>query len=320
MKSAVLFLIFKKVEQTKKVFDSIRAAKPPKLYIAADAARPNINGEEELCIETRKIINLVDWPCELHTRIRDTNTGITEGITSAIDWFFEHEEEGIILEDDTLPQETFWPFMDDMLDRYRHDDRVFCVSGCNLNMVPDTVPYSYIFYSYIIVWGWGNWRRNWVKHQAIWKMHDEVLASGSTLDAHTIDRYENSTLRRTIKQLDTGKLDSWDYCFELTMLKHGGLVIIPSKNLIINIGFDPNNATHTTNSDHPFAQLKSESLSWPLNHPKYIYRSRTAEDNFFYKGQNLHLYLSFSELRIILFNKLKYQLFSKIWKKLRESF
>ena len=116
IKSAVLFIIFNRPDTTKKVFDQIKAGKPGRLYIAADGPRMNRPGEEVLCRQTREIINDVDWPCEVKTLFRQTNQGCKEAVSSAIAWFFENEEEGIILEDDCLPNNSFFRFCDTLLE------------------------------------------------------------------------------------------------------------------------------------------------------------------------------------------------------------
>ena len=129
MKSAILFIIFKRPDTTKRVFERIREAQPPRLYIAADGPRSNKPGEAEKCAAARKVVETIDWPCEVHRLYRDENLGCGKGVSSAITWFFEHEEQGIIIEDDILPHIDFFKYCDEMLDRYKDDERIQMVCG-----------------------------------------------------------------------------------------------------------------------------------------------------------------------------------------------
>ena len=129
MKSAVLFVVFNRPDTTARVFETIRTAKPPRLYVAADGPRAGRAGEAVLCAKVRQLAMKVDWPCKLYTLFQDTNLGCKIGVSSAINWFFEHEEEGIVLEDDILAQPSFFEYCDEMLDRYRDDTKVSMISG-----------------------------------------------------------------------------------------------------------------------------------------------------------------------------------------------
>ena len=132
MNSAVLFVIFNRPETTARVFEAIRSARPPRLYVAADGPRTSRSGEADRCRLVREIASRVDWPCELHTLFREANLGCKLGVSGAIDWFFQSETEGIILEDDVVPLASFFGLCDELLETYRDDPKVFAVSGCNL--------------------------------------------------------------------------------------------------------------------------------------------------------------------------------------------
>lgn len=125
----ILFLIFNRPDTTRIVFNRIREIRPSKLYVAADAPRTNKLGEPELCMETRAIIKDIDWPCELKTLFRNENLGCKLSVSGALDWFFENEECGIILEDDCLPDLTFFSFCKELLERYKDDDRIGHIGG-----------------------------------------------------------------------------------------------------------------------------------------------------------------------------------------------
>ena len=132
MESAVLFIIFKRADTVQKVFERIREAKPPRLYIAADGPRKDRDDEVEKCMAARKAVENVDWPCETHRLYRDKNMGCGKGVSSAITWFFEHEEQGVIIEEDVLPHIDFFKYCDEMLDRYKDEERIQGISGHNV--------------------------------------------------------------------------------------------------------------------------------------------------------------------------------------------
>ena len=157
----ILFLIFNRPDTTFKVFEEIRKIKPAKLYIAADGPRPNVIGEEEKCTASRNIIKQVDWDCDVKTLFREKNLGCKIAVSSAISWFFENVEEGIILEDDTFPTQSFFWFCQELLDFYRNDSRIMHISGNNFQLGKIRGEGSYYFSKYNHIWGWATWKRAW---------------------------------------------------------------------------------------------------------------------------------------------------------------
>lgn len=161
MRSAVLFLVFNRPDTTRKVFEAIRAAKPQRLYVAADGPRMGSACEAGCCAEVRRIVTDVDWLCDVKFLFREQNLGCKMGPYSGISWFFEHEEEGIIIEDDILPLPSFFPYCDELLERYRDDERVGLISGSNIIYKHYRIQDSYFFSQYSLIWGWASWRRAW---------------------------------------------------------------------------------------------------------------------------------------------------------------
>ena len=131
LKTALLFLVFNRPDTTRQVFEAIRRAKPPRLYVAADGPREGKFGEVERVEEVRIIATAVDWPCEVKTLFRDKNLGCKKGVSSAITWFFEQEEQGIILEDDCLPNRSFFYFCEELLNLYKQNEKIYMISGYN---------------------------------------------------------------------------------------------------------------------------------------------------------------------------------------------
>ena len=159
--SPILFLIFNRPETTKKVFSAIKEVQPPRLYIAADGPRSEQPDEADHCELARTIATKVDWDCEVKTLFRDQNLGIRIAVSQAIDWFFEQEPEGIILEDDCLPDQSFFWFCKELLEKYRNDTRIMHIGGTNFQFGKNRTNYSYYFSRYAHIWGWASWRRAW---------------------------------------------------------------------------------------------------------------------------------------------------------------
>lgn len=280
VKSPVLFLIFNRPDTTKEVFEKIREVKPSKLYIAADGARNDRPEEASKCEQARDVVNQIDWVCDVKTLFRSENQGCRLAVSSAITWFFEHEEEGIILEDDCLPANSFFYFCDEMLEKYRDDLRIRHISGTNLQSNKQWGEASYYFHESTIIWGWASWRR-------IWKEYDSELNAYSIpeVESRINNLFEDEFLAQTwleiFKAIKLKQIDTWDY--QLAFLNHftHGLSISPNQNLVSNIGFR-SDATHTPDPTNPFANLKTSELS-ELTHPKYMIPQKEVDYGIFSK-------------------------------------
>jgi hypothetical protein len=278
LKNSVLFLVFNRADTTAQVFEAIRQARPPRLYVAADGAREGRPGEDALCEETRRVATQVDWPCEVRTLFRDRNLGCKAAVSSAITWFFEHEEQGVILEDDCLPAPVFFAYCDELLEKYRDDERVTCISGDNF--LPDSVRQqltdSYYFSVFNHIWGWASWRRAWQGYDV--NMSDWSLQRGKAILKRVFP--DNPPLRRiwlgTLDRVARGEINTWDYQWVYHCWRAGGLTCLPSVNLISNIGFDER-ATHTVDGNNQLAALPTQSLAMPLKHPVEVRQNHRAD-------------------------------------------
>src|SRR5215831_3805810 len=158
MRTPVALIIFNRPDVTERVFAEIAHARPRKLLVIADGPRFNRPGEAEKCTATRAIIDRVNWECEVLKNYSDVNLGCGGRESSAMIWIFEQAEEAIILEDDTLPQPTFFRFCEELLEKYRDDERVMHISGDNWLFGQKRISDSYFFSHYCLSWGWASWR------------------------------------------------------------------------------------------------------------------------------------------------------------------
>ena len=270
----ILFLIFNRPDTTKIVFDAIRKIQPTKLYVAADGYRENKKGEKEACELTRSIIETVDWKCEVKKLYRDKNFGCKKAISSAVDWFFENEEEGIILEDDCLPDLSFFNFCEQMLEYYRNVDRIMHIAGINFQFGRKRGAGSYYFSRNSHVWGWASWRRAWKYYDVTMRSFPEFKKRKKI---HQIVNWwpERSFILNKLEKTYRGEIDTWDYQWNFAMWEQNGLAIIPNQNLISNIGFDKK-ATHTTDNSK-FSKMGTSSID-EIIHPSIIEVNVEADD------------------------------------------
>lgn len=264
MLSPALFLVFNRPDTTALVMEAIRAARPERLYVAADGPRDH-PGEVERCREARRVATAVDWRCEVRTLFREHNLGCRDAVSNAITWFFEHETEGIILEDDCLPAPSFFQFCDILLERFRDDERVMSITGNNFQPNMEQYPYSYYFSKYIHIWGWASWRRAWRLYDAQMARYSD-FSRAATLEAMSLSNGFSSYWRGCFNSVYTRRLDTWDYVWLFSSWAHNGLTATPRVNLVSNIGFGPD-ATHTTDSKSALARMPIRALNFPLDHP-----------------------------------------------------
>jgi hypothetical protein len=255
LQTAVLFIVFNRPETTARVFEAIRAASPRRLYIAADGPRTGNTSDQQRCAQVRDIVSNVNWPCDVRTRFLETNLGCRLAVSKAISWFFENEELGIILEDDTLPSESFFLYAQSLLERYVDDERIFMVSGYN-NFEMWRAEQCHYFFSLIgSIWGWGSWRRAWQHYDIEMKRFDEFYSAN--MFQCLFGRLPGERRAATLKKAKSVEFGTWDYQWSLARHMNSGLSCVPSRSLISNIGFGPD-ATHTTSGENKIIHQEIE--------------------------------------------------------------
>ncbi|PRY13321.1 hypothetical protein CLV24_106236 [Pontibacter ummariensis] len=240
-KVPVLLVTFNRPECTAKVISKIKEIKPEKLFIFSDGPRYNKEGEKELVYKCRTLLDsrIFDWNCEVYTKFSDINLGCGKGVSSAISWAFERVDRLIILEDDCVPDLSFFEFCSKMLSKYEHDERVMHVSGTRWNEEFKVSQTNYFFSIIGHVWGWATWRRAWKQYN--YKMQDwnKVQTQKKLLQLfeHRIHaQYWLDNFERIYNSNDTVYGSTWDYQWQYTLFKNNGLAIVPSTNLITNVG------------------------------------------------------------------------------------
>jgi hypothetical protein len=277
MKTPVAFLIFNRPDTTAKVFEAIRQAKPPKLLVVADGPRSDRPDEAEKCQTVREIIKQVDWECEVLTNYSDVNLGCKRRVSSGLDWVFDNVEEAIILEDDCLPHASFFPFCEELLERYRDDNRIAVISGQNVQFGRRRTDYSYYFSRYNHCWGWASWRRAWQNYDYDMKLWPLVRDNGWLKDILK-DNTSVEFWTKIFQSTYDGKINSWAYRWNFSCWIQSYLSILPNVNLISNIGFG-NAGTNTKKALNIYSNLLTEKLELPLQHPPFVIQD-TKSDNF----------------------------------------
>lgn len=274
LKTPVALIIFNRPETTKQVLAKIAEAKPRKLLVVADAPRANHEFEANRCREARAIIETISWDCEVLTNYADLNMGCRSRVASGLDWVFSEVDEAIILEDDCLPHPSFFRFCEELLTRYRSDERIAQIGGVNFQFGRNRTPYSYYFSRYPHIWGWATWRRSWQYYDVAmrdWpRRRDEKW-----LHSLTNNKREEQYWMGKFEAAYSGQINTWDYQWTYSCWLRNALTILPNTNLISNIGFGEG-ATHTRRRSL-YASMPMGEMQIPIIHPSEIARNESAD-------------------------------------------
>ena len=309
----ILILAWKRPDKVYRIINSIRNIKPQNIYVACDGANKENYIEIKKVENTREIIEKeINWQYHKFEKLYSKkNLGCKLAVSKAIDWFFKNVEEGIIIEDDCLPHQDFFEFAAKMLERYREDNRIWCVSGSNLQNGRINGNSSYYFSYYPLVWGWATWKRCWDKYDL--KMNSWPIFKKNKFLYNCFD--SKREVRFWEKKFDIlynfNKPDTWDYQWLYCCLKNNGLSIVPNVNLIENIGFGLD-ATHTTSKTlspkiiNNFQANSSGVL--PIRNPENIVRSKNADKYLalnYFSGYPISSHNFYTNLLKRVLNKLK---------------
>ena len=289
----VVLILFNRPEPTVKVFAAIREARPLNLIVIADGPRTNKKGEEEACAAARAITEKVDWQCRVVKHYAKKNLGCRDRVASGLDLVFSEFDRAIILEDDCVPEPSFFRFCDELLERYNNDERVMAISGDNFLFGNQRIEHSYYFSRYPHVWGWATWRRAWQNYDvrmANWPL----MRKQGWLNQIFQDRTAINFWQDAFQSVYEGRVDTWDYQWTYACWQQSGLTALPCTNLISNIGFGAD-ATHTRRQSH-FSNMAVMPLTFPLSHPQV---ARDEQADAYTQRQNFNLNLLRQARRLI---------------------
>jgi hypothetical protein len=268
----VLLIAYNRPVLTNKVFAEIKKAKPSHLFVSLDS--PKYAKDISKCLSVFEIIK-VDWDCKVKYLIHQTNQGGKWGGYKAITWFFQNVSEGIILEDDDVPDPSFFPFCETLLDVHRNDLNIGTISGDNFQFGKRAQD-SYYYSKFFNGWGWATWKRVWESFDINLLNWEKERCEGFNYD-FIDDPREIYFWRQALDRMFDGSDDAWDYQFTYHLWKKNMLNIIPSVNLITNIG-SGEDSTHSM-VNHPLVNLKTEPMIFPLKRPSEIKRNKEFDKN-----------------------------------------
>jgi hypothetical protein len=271
----VVLIVFNRPQTTRQVFERISRARPKTLFLVADGPRPGKSDDAVGCKEVREMVQSVNWDCDVHCDFSDENLGTKMRISSGLGRVFSEVDRAIILEDDCVPDVSFFPYCETLLKIFEDDPRIMMICGINHQGSDVPIPYSYYFSRYMLCWGWATWARAW-KHydgdMSLWPLaRDQKLLEG-LFENRISARYWAKRFQMTYE----GKLNSWSYPWTLSCWLQNGLSILPSKNLVSNIGFG-SQATNTFGKRNRLANLPVSQMQFPLIHPPYVQRYMPAD-------------------------------------------
>jgi hypothetical protein len=272
----VALIVFNRPQHTRRMLAEVAKAKPSTLFVIADG--PRHDDERAVVAAVRDVIASVDWPCDVRQNFSKTNLGCRKRISGGIDWVLSEVDRAIFLEDDCLPDPTFFPFCQEMLERYADDERVMAVSGDNFQFGRTFNPYSYYFSAIPHCWGWATWRRAWAHNDVAMSDWPAAAASDFPMQLLPSERVARHN-RRLMADVYEGKIDSWAIPWEFACWQRGGLTVLPNVNLVSNIGFGAG-ATHCHKPD-PFANMPTEPIRFPLRHPPVVAHQVDADLAFY---------------------------------------
>lgn len=275
----VLFLIFNRPDLTKEIFNIIRKVKPSELYVAADGAREQRPEDIEKCQKTRDIINQVDWNCRVKTLFREENLGCRVAIRSAIDWFFRNVEEGIILEDDCFPSKSFFWFCQELLEKYRYDERIMQINGNNYLFDKKQLKESYYFSKLNGCWGWATWRRAWRhfdgKMKGFTRFKEEKL-----IDNYFSNKEISDWMMSYLEEASKPECTIWSTQWAYAIVIRNGLGISPAVNLVQNIGFREDATSGSNRSFALYSTVKAGEME-QIIHPEFVLPDKEANSIHF---------------------------------------
>lgn len=300
----IVYIIFNRPVHTKKTFEAIRKIKPSKLFIIADGPRSNFPSDEKKCFEARKVVDDIDWKCEIYKNYEQSNIGPKIKISSGLNWVFQHVDRAIILEDDCLADFDFFYYCEKLLKYYENNNKIWLISGNNFQKGNWRGEGSYFFSKYPHTWGWATWKRAWVHYSdniPFWDTWKHSQSWNNLMQDKVERKYWERIFDRVYSGSDTY---AFDYAWVANIWYNSGITVAPNVNLVSNIGHDSDASSTKTISN--ISNLKIEKIPKILNHPKKIIVDKEADIydfNYNFLGDKKHFPYNLIKLlrRIILY-------------------
>lgn len=283
LKTAVTLIAFNRPELTRRTLDAVRRVQPQTLFLIADGPRSTHPSDDQRCAATRQVLGEIDWPCTVHRRFADTNLGLEANVELGLDWMFARTQRSVVLEDDCVPDPTFFRFAEELLERYRDDPRVWYVAGNNLGLGPRPFGnHDYAFSAWASVWGWAGWADRWARHRQIFTRDHDRRPDGSADDrpvrTKPVPAAIPTLVTRAGRRHFAGAAASgdtvthgWDKHLWLTMMTEGGLAVTPARSMVQNEGVGDADATHTSGAGGDGQVYGvSRAMQFPLRHPPAV--------------------------------------------------
>jgi len=280
----VVIFIYKRSQNLEKMINGIREARPKELYIVADGSKNT--GEEEQVKKTRADLeSLISWPCQVRKSYSTKNLGLKRRFSTGIDWVFKHTDRAIFVEDDCVPESSFFIFCDQLLKKYKDEERIVSISGNNFQQSNKNYKESYYFSRYPHVWGWATWKRVWDQYDSTISDWPKLKHSGWLSELYPKRFFTQKFWTYIFDRLYSGKINTWDYQLTYLSMKLHGLNIIPGVNLVKNVGYGAD-ATNLKKKNKTI-DVTTKAMKFPLIHPSKLTYS-DQEDKYIEELVYLH--------------------------------
>lgn len=317
---AVLILFFNRPEQLRQVFEEVRKARPSRLFLYQDGPR----SERDMpgITQCREVVSHIDWDCEVKRLYQERNYGCDPSEFISQKWAFSMADKCIVLEDDDVPSQSFFPFCKELLDRYEHDERITMIAGFNSDEVTRGVPDDYFFTTVFSIWGWASWRRVIDKWDESYAFLDDEHAMRMLSDVVKTRRYRSDFIPMCRDHRASGKA-YYESIFWASMLLNNGLAIMPTRNMINNMGVTADSTHFTSNLNTIPRRLRKVftmqrfELDFPLRHPRYVIENMSYKESVYRTNAWGHPWIKVARSFEELFRNLRYGNFGIIAKSLR---
>jgi hypothetical protein len=280
----VVLYIWSRPEKLQKVFNRVKEAKPSHLFLVSDGAVNNDPAQWELIYKSRQIVDHIDWECEVHRLYHENNNGLFEMFKIMSDYVFSKVDRYIFLEDDVVPSLSFFKYCEILLEKYKNDLRINMICGMNHLETYEKPSTDYFFTrSAASIWGFAIWKRTYEQFYKFDFTKDDYIFDTLIQNTHEFKSFQKSLYGYRSNERYNGHLAGPEFFLGLSSIAHNQLSIIPTKNMICNIGYGGggrnfNNKKLLTWRIARLFDMKTYECSFPLKHPEYVIEDNRYKD------------------------------------------